>query len=383
MSCFIGPALIGHEAPSLERPEELLNSLLPQKGLAVLVGDPGAGKSLLAILLASTLATDKSFVLSENGEQKLGKATHKGGTLYLAGEGYEHLHLRIKAAYETDATQNPLPELGAQLPIISMRVADLNGRESTPLLETATAKARSAFANAGYPIRLLVLDTLSATYRLNDENSNSEMQRAINWLRDFGAKLGCLVLVTTHPAKSFRSRAGSTRGASALEGSADVVWHLKKMGKTSRRKLTIIKQRDGQMEDKAYEFEIKGFGQSAAITPVLSVTKDNPRTSSQKLTANDAEVLKCMTQLGLIKPTNNDVYSELGMAGVQYQEIFSSLLCSKQQGTKEVKSDALRQQIKRGLKRLCSLGILEIDGNTEQPIYIPNKPWAEMSRINT
>jgi hypothetical protein len=67
---------------------------------------------------------------------------------------------------------------------------------------------------------VIMIDTMAAAAGFDDENSNSEAQRAMNVLTALAQRFKCLVLVVDHFGKSAET---GTRGGSAKEGSADAV----------------------------------------------------------------------------------------------------------------------------------------------------------------
>ncbi|MFX5222101.1 AAA family ATPase, partial [Acinetobacter baumannii] len=90
------------------------------------------------------------------------------------------------------------------------------------------------------PVRLIVLETLSASGLLADENSNSEAAEAMAALAQIGRNLNALVLVTHHPPKN----GGGERGASAIRGSADYVLEIIREDRGSIRDLELTKARN-------------------------------------------------------------------------------------------------------------------------------------------
>ena len=66
----------------------LVDDLLPEGSLSMLFGDPGCGKSFIAIDIAMCVATGTSFH---------GKPVTKGAVIYIVGEGYRGLTQRAWA----------------------------------------------------------------------------------------------------------------------------------------------------------------------------------------------------------------------------------------------------------------------------------------------
>ena len=83
-----GPLLRRLSEITLEPMQFLVDGLLPKGSLSTLFGDPGCGKSFVAIDIAMCVATGTSFH---------GKSVNKGAVIYIAGEGYRGLTQRAWA----------------------------------------------------------------------------------------------------------------------------------------------------------------------------------------------------------------------------------------------------------------------------------------------
>lgn len=203
----------------------LFYEALPATGTALLTAPSQAGKSFLAVHLAHMLATGRRFFNIAPDEV--------GGTIFLAAEG--NLVRRL-AALEEDA----------RLPIAGCHVSGLSVQGALDAVEAALrAKADEMLAEFGVPVRLIVLDTLSASGLLADENDNAEAAAAMNRLAQISERLGALVLVTHHPKKG----GGGERGAGAIRNSADYVLEITREGNRQLRDLKLTKARDAQQRD--------------------------------------------------------------------------------------------------------------------------------------
>jgi hypothetical protein len=202
----------------------LIYKTLPQTGVALLTGPPQGGKTFLALELARCVATGKEFFT-------VAPDVIGGTVLLYAGTEGSGLSERLAALEEPK-----------RLPISALVIGGLGAPDA---METLKAELRTKMADMqekhGVPVRLLVLETLSASGLIKDENSNSEAAEAFVKLAALGRALGVLVLVTHHPGKN----GSAERGASAIRGSADYMLEVRRDGdKTSVRDLELVKARN-------------------------------------------------------------------------------------------------------------------------------------------
>ena len=223
----------------------LFHKITPVGGLAMLLGASGAGKTFLACRKAHCLATAAPFFGVEPAEV--------GGTIIIAA-GSEGYGFNDKMAA---LGGGPLP--------IGMIEADMlrNPDNLTRLLMRLVKVAAKMQVRFGVPLRLVILETLSASGLVEDENSASQCSYAMNALSAIGKRLGVLVLVTHHPSKG----GSSSRGSSSLINSADYVIEIKREPGHQVREVELIKAR-GAME--------RSLG-SFTLTPVVLGQDDRGR----------------------------------------------------------------------------------------------------------
>lgn len=203
----------------------MLYETLPQVGTVVIVGPTNSGKTFLEIELARSLATGKAFF----GVQP----DVRGGTAFLfAGTEGSGLPLRLEALGESE-----------RLPISATSVADLSGRGAlTALLEALREEAAYHQMMFDVPLRLVVLETLSASGLVNDENNNAELSRAMTNLGTIARELGVLFVTSHHPPK----HGDGARGGGAITASADFVMEIRRDGTDSLRRLDLTKARNAE-----------------------------------------------------------------------------------------------------------------------------------------
>jgi hypothetical protein len=187
----------------------------PRIGTAAIVGPSNSGKTFLALDLGACLGSQQPW---------LGKlCEEKVGTIILTAEGIGGLPARM-AGYD-----EPGPVVATTVKLIKD-----NPKEVTETLEEAAAMLREKGVRTG----LIILDTLTASGLLENENDNSEIGRALNYLEQMAVAFGCLVLVTHHPPKV----GSGMRGGYALHAGFDVVVEIFQQG--NQRFVECTKNRD-------------------------------------------------------------------------------------------------------------------------------------------
>lgn len=197
--------------------------MLPQTGVVVLNAPPSSGKTFVALELGRCLATGKPFFGVEPDEL--------GGTVYLyAGTEGSGWSQRL-AALEEDG----------RLPMAATRVSGLNAAGALgKLFEDLKAKDAEFRDRFGVPLRMVVLETLSASGLLKDENDNAEAALAMEALGNMSLGLGALFVTTHHPPKEGKG----SRGAGAISGSADYTMEITRQATSAVRELDLTKARD-------------------------------------------------------------------------------------------------------------------------------------------
>jgi len=192
---------------SLEPIPFLIDGLLPQGSLSMLFGDPGCGKSFMAIDVAMCVATGSSFH---------GKSVTEGPVIYIAGEGYRGLTQRAWAwAAEKEIT---IEAAEIYISRSSVDIPDDDAREKL------TSEIHSLLGDNGKP-ELIVLDTVARNFGGNDENSTKDMSAFITAVDAINAEFDCATLLVHHTGHADKSRA---RGAIALKGALNTEYRLSK-----------------------------------------------------------------------------------------------------------------------------------------------------------
>jgi hypothetical protein len=231
--CPVGWSVIGNHR--IEPPKMLVKGLLPYEGLAFIGGQSGSGITFIAVDLSVALASQTPF---------FGRAIiDRIGVAFIAAEGVAHLGNRLRASADARGVK-----------IDSLPIA---WRGDAPVLRTANdvnavaveLRQMNFFLRARYGVRLgvTILDTVAATFDLEDEDNNSEVAKAIRNMRWIGSRFGGLMIPIHHYGKT---AATGLRGGSAWRAGADVVISViadrkEHTGEVTGRELAVAKAREG------------------------------------------------------------------------------------------------------------------------------------------
>jgi hypothetical protein len=188
-----------------------IKGLMPVIGHGLLSGQWGAGKTFLALELASTLMTGQPFV---------GRLIKRQcGVLFLAAEGADEVRLRLDALVREKCGGMPRTPFRwyETVPVL------LQPNAADKLIAMGRQAHESLQAEFGLPLGLIIIDTVAASAGYNTpgaENDNAINQALMNILRIVAQTLSCFVLGVDHFGKNLES---GTRGSSSKEASGDLV----------------------------------------------------------------------------------------------------------------------------------------------------------------
>lgn len=209
-------------AELFERPRArwIVQGVLPQAEFALVVGEPGGGKTVLAWSLCCAI---------QRGADWYGHRTVAGRVIYLPAEGQGGFIKRMRAC---GIAPEELPEVITDVPNL------LDPKEA------------AALAHAVGKADVLVIDTLSRVHQGN-ENSGESMGLLLKHAQFIHKQTGALVLFIHHPPKN----GDGARGWGGLFGAADTQITVTKQGE--QRSAVISKQKDG-LEGPLLTFKIVG-----------------------------------------------------------------------------------------------------------------------------
>jgi len=248
--------------------EWLVEGILPVRGLAVLSGGEGLGKTFIALDLALTVASGGRFA----GHPTLGRSA-----LYVAAEGVDTLPQRLEAWSLAHSGTRPSGFFALPHAVDLRDPASVNGviREALALPE---------------PVRLVVIDTLSRCMPGADENSSKDMSAAVAGLDSIRERTGATVLVLHHPLKSDRS---AYRGHGSLAGAADTMLSL--TDSKSRLTLACVKQKAAA---KFAPLAVSLVPVGRSLVPEYAVSARQETTARQSLNVSERRALSALQSAG-------------------------------------------------------------------------------------
>lgn len=201
----------------------LYKGLLPTTGVCILTGPTQSGKTFVGLHLAKSITTGDDFF---GVHPKV-----KGAVIYLVGEAYGSVKQRMAGL-----GSNPLP-------ISATYVGALAARGAWGELCANIVKEAEAIKDAyDLPTRLIILDTLSASGILEDEDNNALAATVMRLFADLSVAMNALFVVLHHPPKSGQG----TRGAGAIINNADYALEVEREGVKPVRNLRMVKSRDAE-----------------------------------------------------------------------------------------------------------------------------------------
>jgi hypothetical protein len=185
-------------------------------GISVLYGDPGTGKSFVALSMAVAVATGRPWI---------GRDTREGPVVYIAGEGGRETVIRRLGAAIRVWGIDPHPDPDTEW-FDPRDAEDVPIWIVTPGPDLVAGHEPLKVLIGDIAPKLVIVDTLSRCF-IGDENKQEDMGkfvRSLDRLRDaYGEGAAILVIHHTNTHKKIR-------GSTVLQGAVDVLWKLTKAG---------------------------------------------------------------------------------------------------------------------------------------------------------
>lgn len=210
------------------RETDLVAGLLGAGQLGVLYGQPGCGKTFLALDVALHVATD---------EEWLGRRVTPGCVIYIAAEAGKGIDKRVygwrvRHHHMRDAARVPFYAVQAQL--------DLCTEDED--LDDLVAAIRGK-CGRDEPV-LIVVDTVSRVMGGGDENSGADMGALVAAADALREEFGSAVLLVHHLGKDASRGA---RGHSSLNAAVDTAIEVSRNEDARLSTARVVKQRDGEV----------------------------------------------------------------------------------------------------------------------------------------
>lgn len=207
----------------------LIKGVLPLRGVAFIAGARSSGKSFVGIDLALRVGSDDLLFL--------GKRTRHGSVVYVGAEDAEGLALRVKAWSEHHDLHATHFDLIPHAPNLR------NKQDVEQLYDLIVELARDRSEIEDAPLRLVVIDTLSAVIPGADESGSVDMSPVLRTLVTLARELDCLIVVIAHTGKD---ELRGIRGWSGIEGNADAILMVERDAEQpDRRYLKLEKIKNG------------------------------------------------------------------------------------------------------------------------------------------
>jgi hypothetical protein len=177
----------------------LIRGIIEADTLGMLYGQPGAGKSFIALSMAASIAC---------GVDWYGHRCTQGPAVYILGEGSAGVSRRLRVWQ----LKHPDAHLEKAPLYVSTRMVPMAEEDAAEQIAAAIAES-----GAGRP-SVVVIDTLARAAVGLDENSSRDMGALIRACDTIRERYGCAVLLVHHAGHG-QDRA---RGSSAIKAALDV-----------------------------------------------------------------------------------------------------------------------------------------------------------------
>lgn len=318
-----------------------VDDVIPREGFGVIYGAPGCGKTFTAL--------DLALAVGGGAERWHGKPVDGGAVLYLSMEGGALFANRLAAWRKVTGRAAPWF-------FRSPANVDLRGPHDSALILEA---AREIAADAGRPVKLIVVDTLSRAMPGGNENAAEDMTRLIGNCEAVRKALGCFVLIVHHSGKD---EGRGMRGHSSLFGAVDTELPV------TRGCVEVKKQRDGEEGARfGFRLEVVDLGVSTRgrrVTSCVSVPAEIVQAPPEqaRMPANARAALEALTifvdDCGKPNPAGTG-WPEAGRFRVVEWEAFRAFARDR------MPQDGQRQQneaVRRGVKWLTESGVVAMNG---------------------
>lgn len=241
-------------------PTWLVKGVLPAKGIGMVYGASGAGKTFWVLDVMLAIAQAKRW---------RGRRVQGGYVIYVAAEGANGLVKRCKAF----AVRNEVDLKTVNLELIPDSPNLFTGGDAASLTETICAAGG---------VTVVVIDTLAQVTAGANENAGEDMGKVFETLQTMQRELDCLVLVVHHAGKDTSKGA---RGWSGMRAALDVEIEVSKSQDGHVAKVTKLK--DGE-DGRVYPFKLvpvligKDDDGDAVTSCVVEHVEDVPKLEKPK-----------------------------------------------------------------------------------------------------
>lgn len=312
--------------------EWLIKGVLPSKGVALIYGPSGSGKSFVTFDLALAVA---------NGSPWFDHAVNQAPVVYIALEGQFGFKLRLEA-WERHHRRNAPPEY-------KMVLQDFKLTEPLHLARLIQVLPKRA---------LIVIDTLNRTSPTSDENLSSDMGLILEAAGKLQKAAEGLVLIVHHSGKS---TAAGPRGHSSLYANCDAIIEVTRQG--DYRRWTLVKAKeDADGLSRGFVLEKLVLGQDSdgdelSSCVIRSVDSEVNHSTRQKspVGANQRIALECFKEL---------IAGSDGAMGIKFADAHKKVA-----SVLDVPKDRKSERAKEAIERLLANAFLVM---RDELLYLPS-----------
>lgn len=189
-------------------PAWLVHEAISEDGLSIIYGEPGAGKSFIALDLALRVSA---------GQDWFGRKTQQVGVIYIAAEGARGMGKRITGWKR----HHGIGSLDVPFVVLPMAVQILDPADRAKMIRTIDEAKRRMNMDVG----LIIVDTVSRSIAGVDENAQDTMTQFVRACDDIKRHSGGALIGIHHSGKD---KEKGMRGSSVLLGAVDASIRLNK-----------------------------------------------------------------------------------------------------------------------------------------------------------
>jgi hypothetical protein len=329
----------------------IVKGMMETDSLSCIYGEPGAGKSFLAVELAAAVATGRDFFGLP--------VKNPGPVIYFCGEGQSGIERRFRA-WETergvDLAAAPFPIIRNETPVMLIQP------ETTSPLFLAM---KDMIKQLGRPPALVIVDTWSRNLGGDDSDPRDAAQgvAVLDRMRMEYGHFG--IAVIHHTGNGDKNRA---RGWSGLRGACDSEFQVTRC-KDGTLTLKNTKQKDAApLAPLAFQFHTVPLGicdddgnaeTSAVLERTESVEEDNNESAPDvpALGKNQAAFMEALDRLTPRQPANFEGYVALlniyKDAGIDRRSIKQTAQALEKKGLIQVSGQMAKRLGERGSNVVC------------------------------
>ena len=319
----------------------LIKGLLPETGVAPIVGQSGSGKTFTALHMGVCLIPDtkQNFYIDRY------RIKRKGGVLYLVLEGKAAFPMRLQATFEDVLNKQLSFGERYRLPFaFNSYSPNLFENDVDKLIRLVEREAATMRKHFGVDLVSLFIDTLGLASLFENEDKSAQIIKVYAGLQRLSAAFGGLVIPVDHMGKDQERGA---RGTSAKVDMPETILHClverdnNGAPRNDTRRMVLRNLRDGPDEGRVipYRLQLVDMGRDEDGDPVTTcVMRWEPgRTLNPPLTG---------------RPTIHDDTMAAAIAAVgglpASQDALRAAFVARHGGSKHAASAAWRRAVERG-----------------------------------